>query len=156
MATNVLAPFLFAQCLAPVLLNTAFESAGSSVRLTWSGSIAVDVWSPSGGMTFDIKNSPICHTDSSTNYGATKAANIMLASEFAKRYPPGESNIITNAWNPGKLKTELQRQMDGLNPGTYSRMLYDVRNGACTALFAGWSDEAGRVANNAKYIWPWG
>jgi len=141
----------------PVLKKTAASAPLGSVRVTWAGSVAVDVWSPKpGGITFDETGNPTCYSNNSTNYGVSKVSNLMLATEFARRYPVKENKIITNAWNPGNLQTELQRHSSKLLLLAMTWMLYPPVYGAYTELFAGWSEEAGRESNHGKYIWPWG
>ena len=80
----------------------------------------------------------------------------MLASEFARNHPFHDNKIITNAWNPGNLKSDLQRHASKVRLMATSWMLFPSVNGAYTELFAGWSEDAGRVENHGKYIWPWG
>lgn len=158
MGTNCLGPFLFAQFLLPVLEKTAASSPPGSVRVTWAGSLAVDVGSPSGGgVVFDKSTgAAITHSDQNTNYGQSKAGNLLLASEFARRYPFDKTKIIANCWNPGNLQSELQRHLPAIASYIIGLITYDVKFGAYTELFAGWSDEAGQPENNAKFIWPWG
>lgn len=85
MGTNCLGSFLFTKCLAPVLRRTAEQSPPGAVRVTWAGSLAVDVLSPRGGLTWDEKTqAPKIH-DQQTNYGQSKCANLYLAAEGARR-----------------------------------------------------------------------
>lgn len=127
------------------------------MRVTWAGSVAIEVFSPKpGGVTFDESGNPTCYSSTSTNYGVSKAANLMLATEFAKRFPVNETNIVTNAWNPGNLQSELQRHTPRVQMMATSWMLYPTVYGAYTELYAGWSEEAGKKENSGKYIWPWG
>ncbi|KAF1349820.1 hypothetical protein BDV97DRAFT_389916 [Delphinella strobiligena] len=157
MCTNVLGPFLFTKCLTPLILRTASESPNGTTRVTWAGSMVVDVLAPKpDGITFDSTDTPIVHRNNAINYSVSKVANLMLASEFAKRFPFNESNIITNAWNPGNLHSEIHRHNSKILLLFLSWMMYPTTNGAYTELWAGWSMEAGKEENNARYIWPWG
>lgn len=141
----------------PLLLKTAATSTPGSVRVTWAGSVGVDVWSPKpGGVLFDDKTGGPIWADLNTSYGMSKVANVMLSSELAKRFPFRESRLITNSWNPGNLKSELQRHTGMFTYLSLYWLLFPVVNGAHTELFAGWSEDAGKEENNAKYIWPWG
>lgn len=156
LATNVLGPFLFTELLTPILRKTAASSPPGSVRVTWAGSLGIEVMSPSpGGIVFEADGAPKCHGDQQVNYGQTKAANLLLSAEFARRYPVAESGVISNAWNPGNLKSELGRHM-GLQMMFINLITHPPIYGAYTELFAGWSEEAGKTENNGLYIIPWG
>lgn len=159
MVTNCIGPYLLAQCLLPILKKTASTSPRGSVRVTWAGSLAVDLFSPSnGGMAFNTSTgSPEDHqTASPLNYGQSKAGNVYLATEFARRYNFKDTGIISNVWNPGNLKSDLQRHSPAVINMMTSVLLYKPVFGAYTELWAGWSEEAGKEEANGKYIWPWG
>lgn len=157
MGTNCLGPFLLTKLLTPLLRKTAAlpDTPSGSVRVTWAASLGVDVYSPPGGVTLDDHGD--CIPDGSRNepnYGATKAGNYFLASQFALRH--GDGGVVANAWNPGNLHTELQRHMGVVVRWLMKLMLYAPRFGAYTELWAGWSEEAGRKERNGGYVWPWG
>ncbi|KAK4992237.1 short-chain alcohol dehydrogenase [Elasticomyces elasticus] len=156
MATNCLGPYLFTTSLLPLLQKTAASSPPGTVRVTWAGSLGVDVYSPfRGGLDFDDATAhPKTHRLQETNYGQSKVGNVFLATEFSRRY--ARSGIISNAWNPGNLKSELQRHSNWLKVVGTSWLLYPPVLGAYTELWAGWSEEAGRQENNGRYIVPWG
>lgn len=157
MCTNVLGPFLFTKCLTPLILRTASESPTGTTRVTWAGSIVTDVLAPKpDGITFDSTDTPVIYRNNAINYSVSKVANLMLASEFAKRFPFSESKIITNAWNPGNLHSEIHRHNSKMLLMLMSWMMYPTVYGAYTELWAGWSMESGKEENNATYIWPWG
>lgn len=85
MGTNCLGPFLFTKLLEPVLARTAETSPAGAVRVTWAGSLAVDIMSPASGVAWDESTgAPKVH-GKQVNYGQTKAANLYLASEGARR-----------------------------------------------------------------------
>lgn len=159
-ATNVLGPFLFTRLLTPLLEKTARlpDTKPRSVRVTWAGSLGVDTYSPNGGVTLDGAGTYVSDAKNNrTNYGATKAGNVFLANEFARRHPFEDSKVISNAWNPGNLRTELQRHSSAVLVKTIAPlMLHPPVYGAYTELFAGWSDDAGRPERNGAYIHPWG
>ena len=94
LGTNAIGPFVFTKHLLPILKKTAAIAPPGSVRVTWAGSLTVDVYSPKGGVQFDEKTgSPVLHKLSPVNYGQSKAANVFLATEFAKRY--GGDGIVS-------------------------------------------------------------
>jgi retinol dehydrogenase 12 len=117
LATNCLGPFLLTKLLLPLLQKTASTSPPGSVRVSWAGSIGVEVSSPHpGGIFFDAEGSVLTHDPQTKQtlsqifiYGASKTGNLYVAHEFARRY--ASSGIISNSLNPGNLKTELQRNM---------------------------------------------
>ncbi|KAK3714256.1 short-chain alcohol dehydrogenase [Vermiconidia calcicola] len=156
-ATNVLGPFLLTKLLTPLLEKTAAlpDTAPGSVRVTWAGSLGVEVLSPKGGVILDHESNYISHpkNNQKVKYGATKAANVLLAAEFGRRHPrrAGEG-VTSNAWNPGNLQTELQRHATWYEMLFVNWMLYPAVFGAYTELFAGWSKEAGREEKNGA-VW---
>ena len=90
-------------------------------------------------------------------YVATKAANVFLATEFARRNPlKGNRGIITNSWNPGNLQSELQRHTPWWQMVFIKLLLYPAVYGGYTELFAGWAEEAGHADKNGAFIAPWG
>ncbi|KAK5160869.1 hypothetical protein LTR04_004422 [Oleoguttula sp. CCFEE 6159] len=155
MATNCLGHFLFTSFLLPTLKSTAESSSPGSVRVTWAGSLGVDTYSPKpGGMLFDSDGSPKVLGKPSTDYGTSKVGNVFLAAETARRY--GKDGIVSVAWNPGNLQSELQRHVENGVFRILSRVfLHKPVFGAYTELFAGWSPDV-TPAQNGAYIIPWG
>lgn len=156
MGTNVLGPWLFTELLTPLLAKTASNSPAGSVRVTWAASLAT-FFSPRNGIawTDTTKTTPKLHGDRRTDYAQSKASNALLAREYAARH--GTPNgIASNAWNPGNLSSELQRHSKSFEKLLISFMLYPPVFGAYTELFAGWSEDAGKPENQAKYVVPWG
>lgn len=97
-ATNVYGPFLLSILLRPVMAATAKKAETGSVRIVWCASHAPDLFGPKGGVVFvndtvdkaregglmikeDFAGGP--------SYAQTKAADIMLAVECAKRWKDG-------------------------------------------------------------------
>ena len=155
LGTNCLGPFLFTKCLLPVLERTAKESPAGSVRVTWAASLAVAVQSPKGGVTFE-KDGNVKQFLSGPEpcYGQSKAGNTYLAAEFAHRY--GKDGIISVSWNPGNLKSELQRHLPAIqNFVLESFLLHPAIFGAYTELWAACSPEI-TASQNGAYIAPWG
>jgi NAD(P)-dependent dehydrogenase (short-subunit alcohol dehydrogenase family) len=106
LGTNVLGPWAFSHMLTPLLKETAAVTAPGTVRITWASSIAVDLLSPKpGGVIFDLATGhPVTFKSQDVNYGQSKAANTLIAAEFARRHPFSESKIISVSWNPGNLR----------------------------------------------------
>ena len=113
LGTNCVGPCLLFKLLLPTLTKTATSSPTGSVRVLWAGSIAVDVNSPKpGGMVVDNAGRPK-DTDELTSYGQSKVGNVFLARMHAKTTP--ETGVVHAAFNPGNLRTELQRHWHGID-----------------------------------------
>nr|POE67120.1 putative oxidoreductase [Quercus suber] len=154
MGTNCLGPWLFTSYLTPMLQKTAASSPAGSVRVTWAASLAT-LASPSGGVEFDAQTAgPKIHGNRTTDYAQSKACNVLLSRAYAKRY--ASSGIITNAWNPGNLQSELQRHQSFVEATITKLFIYNPKLGGYTELFAGWSPEAGLKENEGRYVGPWG
>lgn len=154
MGTNCLGPWLFTSYLTPVLQKTAAASTPGSVRVTWAASLAT-VASPSGGVAWDAAtNGPTVHGNRAKDYAQSKASNVLLSRAFAQRY--ASSGIISNAWNPGNLQSELQRHQTWYEAAITKLFIYKTKLGGYTELFAGWAPEAGLKENAGRYVGPWG
>lgn len=153
MGTNCLGPFLFTSFLIPILKKTAASSPPGTVRITWAASSAIEL-SPKGGVEFDLHGAVQIHSDPQKDYCQSKAGNIFLAFETARRY--GDDGIISVAWNPGNLQSGLYRHMGQFPKWVMDKTwLHPPVFGAYTILYAGWSGEITGESNGA-YIIPWG
>ena len=154
MGTNCLGPWLFTHFLTPILQKTAASSPPGSVRVTWAASLAT-MGSPKGGVAWDEKTSaPKVHGVRGSDYAQSKGTNVLLANEYQDKY--GKDGIISNSWNPGNLKSELQRHSTWYETMFINRLLFPAVYGGYTELFAGWSEDAGKPEAKAAYIGPWG
>lgn len=112
--TNCLGPCLLYRLLEPILVKTAASAPPGSVRVAWAGSIAIEVASPKpDGMEVDSGGRPQ-DKGAQHNYGQSKVGNLFLARAFARNTP--QNGVIHNCFNPGNLKTELQRHWQGFAP----------------------------------------
>ncbi|KAJ3053587.1 hypothetical protein HK097_003914 [Rhizophlyctis rosea] len=162
MGTNCIGHYLFTKLLIPILRQTASSpsSPPGSVRVTWGSSSAMVLTSPTDGVQFDpATGAPKVHGVAFTDYGQSKAGDFFLATEFARRLGPNgtesKNNIVSVAWNPGNLKTELQRHSGGLAQLLTAPLVYPAKMGGYTELYAGWSPEVG-LENSGDYVVPWG
>lgn len=124
--------------------------------------------------------------DKMTTYAVSKAADYLLACEFARRFHAdgvlhnvsdvlflcSTIHILWPTWmfatkltfpsktyNPGLLKTELQRHFDGaqaLMIKAFPFMLAPPINGAYTELYAGFSTDITLNYDQAGFVIPWG
>ena len=154
--TNVLGPWLFTKYLTPLLQKTAGNAPPGSVRVTWAASLATAFSPRPGGVVFDdTTGGPVVHGSRGVDYAQSKAANALLAREYQTRYGD-QFGIVSNAWNPGNLQSELQRHQNWIEAFFTKQLTYPVRYGGYTELFAACGEEAGRPENKGKYIGPWG
>lgn len=132
------------------------DTPPGSVRVTWAASAAVEVTSPPGGVPINSEGDYVPDPKGSSNadYGASKVGNWFLAHQIAQRY--SDSGIVSNAWNPGNLVTELQRDAGFVAKLLARLLLHDAKFGGYTELWAGWAEEAGKKEHNGAYVWPWG
>ncbi|KAJ3035480.1 hypothetical protein HDV00_003729 [Rhizophlyctis rosea] len=124
------------------------------VRVTFAASLIVEIMSPTNGIEFDPEtNAPKVFGDPRMDYAHSKAGNFFLAHEFARRYT--NTNVLSVAWNPGNLKSELQRHTPPYQEYLMRALYYPAKLGGYTELFAGWSPEVTKETNGG-YIIPWG
>ncbi|OMP87175.1 putative oxidoreductase [Diplodia seriata] len=141
MGTNCLGPFLLTKLLLPLLEKTAQISGPNAVRVTWAASVAIET-APEFGIEWnDKKKAPVTHASGATNYAQSKVGNLFLASEFARRYGR-DTGIVSAAYNPGNLRTELFRHSNAV-----ARLPHE--------LFAGFSPAIGQH-NAGCLVVPWG
>ncbi|KAH8817153.1 hypothetical protein F5884DRAFT_694326 [Xylogone sp. PMI_703] len=158
--TNVVAHYVIQQILLPILLSTVKVAPPGSVRVVWVSSGGHNTYSPKGdGIDWkDITEKKPKgwkgEKDSMTYYGQSKAGNVLLAKELAKRY--GKDGLVGVSLNPGNLKTNLFRDEKAAWVKLIEILfLHDVRFGALTELYAGLSPDVG-LENNGAYVIPWG
>ncbi|KZZ97098.1 NAD(P)-binding domain protein [Ascosphaera apis ARSEF 7405] len=152
MGTNCLGPYLFTKCLIPILSKTAASSSPGSVRVTWASSGAVNLAAPQNGVSFE-NGAPKVHGNPGTDYAQSKAGNILLSSEMAKRFK--KNGIVSLSFNPGNLRSDLQRHMSLVTRAVVQAICYPAVNGAYTELYAGWSADIS-PEDSGSYIIPWG
>ncbi|KAF1818112.1 NAD(P)-binding protein [Dissoconium aciculare CBS 342.82] len=158
--TNLLGPYTLYKSLAPLLAATAKSAPTASVRVAWAGSVGIEVLSPKpGGMILDANGAPVVGTKGVTNevnYAQTKAGNYFFAKELARQEQAAGTGVVHVAFNPGNLRTELQRHFKGVGATlTDVLLLYPAVFGAYTELFSAVSPEI-TPEKSGSYIWPWG
>lgn len=122
--TNCLGPYLLYKLLLPLLAKTAASSPTGTVRVAWSASIAVHVATPNpDGMIIDEGG---CPKDQgvSYNYSQSKVGNVFLARHCARSTP--QNSVVHVVFNPGNLRTELQRNWTGLGAWVTVSRVYDL------------------------------
>jgi retinol dehydrogenase 12 len=84
-------------------------------------------------------------------YGQAKLANVMFASELAKRMKDEGADVAAFSLHPGVIKTNLQRHM-GIWQAPFALFNYFMKTipqGAATSVFASSSPELPKTANGA-------
>ena len=120
LGTNNVAPFLLTKLLHPILAQTASTAPADTVRVVWVSSSGAEVYSPKGGI--DLSNLDYKKDRNAwMKYGASKAGNVLHASEFAKRHQSeGLISVVRILLYTRNLKTGLDAKHDifqSLNPG---------------------------------------
>ncbi len=116
LGTNHIGHALLTKLLLPTLLKTA-EQPGSDVRIINLSSMGHQM-APNGGISFDDHHLPTSSTW--VRYGQSKLANILFASELARRYP----SITSAAVHPGVVGTDLANTWSQGN--TIIKYLYGI------------------------------
>ncbi|KAI1168521.1 short-chain dehydrogenase [Nemania serpens] len=152
LGTNCLGPFLFTQLLTQTLIETAKIAPKGSVRVIWASSSAAEHLNPTGGIdldNLDYKRDVFY----AWKYGISKAGNYYHATEYARRHC--DDDIVSVSFNPGNLKSELDRNCNFVEMLFRNATTYPTVNGAYTELFAAISDEV-NMQNSGAWIVPWG
>ncbi|KAI1177937.1 NAD(P)-binding protein [Nemania sp. FL0916] len=152
--TNCLGPYLLYKLLLPLLEKAAAISPTASVRVAWAGSIAVHVAIPQPqGIVIEADGRP-SNQGVKPNYAQSKVGNVFFAREFAKTTP--QTGVVHAAFNPGNLRTELQRHWVGVDAWITDKFIvYEAIYGAYTELWAAVSPELTPDKSGA-YVYPWG
>jgi len=149
--TNVLGHGYLTILLLPLLQSTA-KYFGSARVVTTSSS--AHLGAPKGGFHYaTLKDGPAHNKLASyTGYFQSKWGNVVFAKELARRF--GGAGIISVSLNPGVIRTELARWLDGVSAFVTRAMGFDVDPlGATTQLYAGTAPEAASL--NGEYFIPW-
>jgi retinol dehydrogenase-12 len=102
---------LLYELFLPVLSKTAAISSTSVVRVTWAASIAIEVNVPPADMDVEDTGKPEAQ-DALMSYGQSKTGNVFLAQHYAK--DTAQNGIVHVAFNPGSLRSNLQRHWSSL------------------------------------------
>ncbi|EEQ30230.1 putative secondary metabolism biosynthetic enzyme [Microsporum canis] len=156
--TNYMGHFLLTSLLIPTLRRTA-SKPGSDVRVL---SISSAAWqmAPSSPSTLlslmTSSNGEILRCNRWTRYGISKAANILLASELARRYP----EIMSVSVHPGVILTGLYEQGKAATPVLRYSLPFLIlfassrKNGALNHLWAAGCTRS--LLRNGEYYSPVG
>ena len=105
--TNHMGHALLTKRLLPILQKTSQQS-GSDVRVVSLSSAGIRN-APSEGIIFPALTTNMGNYGTFARYGQSKAANILFASELARRYP----GITSVSLHPGVIDTQLSDAFKG-------------------------------------------
>lgn len=159
LGTNHIGHFLLTKLLLPTLQKTIdlqrAKEEVPDVRVVTVGSAAHAV----GPSTFEeITSTPgLLASSTWTRYGASKSANILFASELARRHP----DILSIAVHPGAVDSGLYGHTKGLNSVMHhgisvvgSMFFRSVASGALNSLWAAGTQRENLI--NGAYYTPVG
>ncbi|ODQ82131.1 hypothetical protein BABINDRAFT_160310 [Babjeviella inositovora NRRL Y-12698] len=155
LGTNIIGPFALQKLLTPMMHHTASQLNGEGnnrSRIIWVTSSA-HAFAPKHGV--DLNDLNDVKRDGWGNYGQSKAANIIMASQWSINHPEEAAKIVSISVDPGNLNTNMQLSITGLTGRILDRLVYDARYGAYALLFAALSPQI-TTTNNGAYIIPWG
>ncbi|KAJ6485936.1 oxidoreductase [Mycena sanguinolenta] len=146
---NHISHALFIKLLLPTLLRTA-EAPGSDVRIVSLTSKGFTMH-PGGGILFnDLRTTQGSGLVKTMRYGQSKLANILYASELAKRYP----QITSISIHPGVVQTNLLNTQTAfvraLSWMSQSFSALTPEQGAYNSLWAATADKA-KIVNGEFY-----
>ncbi|TVY55835.1 hypothetical protein LSUE1_G008335, partial [Lachnellula suecica] len=105
------------------------------------------------GMEIDDNGKPK-DTDVLSRYGQSKAGNVFLAREYSRATP--ETGVVHACFNPGNLKSELQRHWGEMFIVVLKKLLFwPAVYGAYTELWAALAPEL-TLERSCSYLYPWG
>ncbi|KUI64008.1 hypothetical protein VM1G_10773 [Cytospora mali] len=155
---NCVAPLLFTQELLPQLRAAVKVSPPGSTRVIWSSSMIIERFAPDGGVDLtelDRMNAAGTGSENaSVDYAMSKAGNWFFAVEGARRWGSSEG-ILSVTQNPGMINTTVWKHQPNWLMTAMQPTFHPAKTGACTMLFAGFSDEVG-LETNGVYILPFG
>ncbi|KAK6200169.1 uncharacterized protein RJT21DRAFT_86278, partial [Scheffersomyces amazonensis] len=150
LGTNNIGPQLLQKLLDPLFIETSNKNNHGESRIVWVSSNA-SFSAPLGGIHLPDPNFRTTEALPWILYSQTKAINI-LQSKYWLKANPEATNVTSVSLSPGILKTELQRNITGLQ----SIILYFISHlpiyGAYTELFAAFSP----VVKSGDYIESFG
>jgi retinol dehydrogenase 12 len=162
MGTNCLGPWLFNHHLLELMKKTTAHclAAGcspevASGRIIFAASSAI-LTAREGGVVYDeTTGAPSVLSKPMDNYSQSKAGNVFLAVEVARRY--GADGIISVSIDPGFVKSELQREWSALQRtiSFATGWWKEVKYGAFVELFAAFSPKVTKEQNGGIVV-PWG
>jgi len=151
--TNVLGHAHFTLSLMPELIAGAKSSPDGKSRVVNVSSIATYRNTPPLIKWETLREHPSRRAEGTRAlYAQSKYGNVAFSNELARRY--GDQGVISNALNPGNIKTDLQRHLSVSRKAFFDAfILYPVSLGALTQLYVGTSPKTSGI--NGGWFIPW-
>lgn len=148
LGVNAIGHHLLQRLLDPIFLKTANTNKPNESRIVWLSS-SRHVAAPLGG--FDLDDPNLEKGSESTKYAQSKAVNAVQARWWPHVYADSVSKnkIVSVSVCPGALDSELTRSYPPVLRFFLRFLMYPVRMGAYTELFAGLSPEVTTEKNGA-------
>lgn len=151
--TNVIGPHLLQKFLDPLFIATSKTNKPGESRIVWTSSAAHMNTSVRGGIHWhDVNFEKNPNASPFDIYGQSKAGNCIETIQWKLKHPEA-TNVTTVTLCPGFLKTELQRNVFGLQARLFNLVLHPARYGAYTELFAALSPS---ITKSGEFVIPWG
>ncbi|KAK9316247.1 hypothetical protein V1522DRAFT_391824 [Lipomyces starkeyi] len=150
---NVVGHFLLNRYLTPTIIESAKDAPVDSVRVMWIASDANNLAPSPDGINWNDVNFEKTKGSMFLKYAQSKAGDIILGYEMAKRIRG--TGVLSLSLNPGHLKSNLFRSRPPWHQKLSALFSFDPRLGALTEIFAGFSPNI-NLAHNGGYFVPWG
>ncbi|KAK9324184.1 hypothetical protein V1517DRAFT_318481 [Lipomyces orientalis] len=150
---NVVGHFLLNKYLTPTVIESAKDAPANSVRVMWVASDANNFAPSPDGINWDDVNFEKTDGSLFLKYAQSKAGDIILGYEMAKRVQG--TGVLSLSLNPGHLKSNLFRSMSSWRQTLSAFFSFEPRLGALTEIFVGFSPKI-TTSDNGGYFVPWG
>ncbi|KAK9449782.1 uncharacterized protein V1518DRAFT_414635 [Limtongia smithiae] len=150
---NVVGHFVLNRYLTPTIIASAKAAPPNSVRVMWVASDANNFSPSPDGINWDDPNFEKTEGSQFLKYCQSKAADILLGNEMAKKI--AGTGVLSLALNPGHLKSNLFRSMPSWRQTLGGLFSFEPRLGALTEIFVGFSPKIDE-SHNGGYFVPWG
>lgn len=157
LGTNNIGHHLVQRLLNDKIVATAKSEPAGACRIVWVASDG-HTMSPENGVDWNqtTKAPDVNNKSPSTLYGQSKAINIMQSYQWTKNHPG--SNVLSVTLHPGVLASDLARSFNSVVVFFAKHLLYPVKNGAYTELYALLHDSSAFkvFGDEPIYITPFG
>lgn len=153
--TNHVGHFLLTKLLLPTLLKTTKDQPDADVRVVTVSSAAYTVAPANQGLYETMSSTEkLLALSTWQRYGISKAANILFASELARRYPAIKSVVV----HPGIVTTQLYdgtrrtNSMANYGLAVATRIAFrSIKSGALNQLWAAAGARPAELVNGGYY-----
>lgn len=155
LCTNHIGHFLLTKLLLPLMERTASQDENTDVRIVAISSEAHNI-APANFLDMIEEHDQLCGASPYVAYGVSKSANIIFASELARRY--GDKGITSVSLHPGIIHTDLYVPSATSNfilkyglPPVACLFFDDLRHGALNQIWCAAGASKNELVNGAYY-----